>query len=65
MSEYKNFTDAELVRAVELMISKDDLKIRDVAETLLAKFGYTKEEVSDQLASGEYLNATEPIGITA
>ena len=61
MEEYKNFTDQEIIRAVELMICKDDLKIRQAAEALLAVFDYTADEIQDQLKSGEYLNATEPL----
>lgn len=61
MEEYKNFTDQEIIRAVELMICKDDLKIRQASEALLAVFGYTADEIQDQLKSGEYLNATEPL----
>ena len=61
MEEYKKFTDQELVKAVELMICKDDLKIRQAAEALLSVFDYTADEIQDQLRSGEYLNATEPL----
>ena len=61
MEEYKKFTDQELVKAVELMICKDDLKIRQAAEALLSVFDYTADEIQDQLKSGEYLNATEPL----
>lgn len=61
MDQYKNFTDKELIKAVELMISKDDLCIREAAEALLAVFDYTADEIKDQLKSGEYLNATEPL----
>lgn len=61
MEEYSNFTDEELVKAVELMICKDDLKIRQAAEALLSVFDYTADEIRDHLKSGEYLNATEPL----
>ena len=61
MEEYKKFTDQELVKAVELMICKDDLKIRQAAEALLSVFDYTAAEIQDQLESGEYLNSTEPL----
>lgn len=60
---YKNLTDEELIKAVELMIAKDDLKIREVAEALLSVFEYTEEEIKDQLQSGEYLNFAEPLNL--
>lgn len=60
---YKNLTDEELIKAVELMIAKDDLKIREVAEALLSVFEYTEEEIKDQLSSGEYLNFAEPLNL--
>lgn len=61
MDQYKNFTDKELIKAVELMICKDDLCIREAAEALLSLFDYTEDEIKCQLKSGEYLNATEPL----
>lgn len=64
MDEYKNFTNAELIRAVELMVSKDDLMIREVDEALLAVFGYSSTEIREQLDSGECLN-DRPLSITA
>jgi hypothetical protein len=57
MDNYEKFTDAELVRAVELMVSPEDLTIREVAEAILKTLSYTSEEIEDQLESGEYLNA--------
>ena len=57
MDNYEKFTDAELVRAVELMVSPEDLTIREVAEAILKTLSYTPEEIEDQLESGEYLNA--------
>ena len=54
--DYSRFTDDELVRAVELMISPDDLTIREVAEALLKTLCYTSAEIAVQLAKSEYLN---------
>lgn len=62
-NEYKNFTDEELINAVELMVAKSDLKIREVAEALLKTFDYTESEIREQLKSGEYLNASEPLNL--
>ena len=56
LAQWDTFTDAELVRAVELMISPDDLTIRGAALALFAVFSYTPEEVREQLDSGEYFN---------
>lgn len=64
MEEYKSFTDEELIRAVELMVSRDDLRIREVDEALLAVFGYSSAEVREQLDSGECLNE-RPLRIIA
>jgi hypothetical protein len=51
------FSDAEITRAVELMISPDDLTIRGAALALFAVFGYTPEDIREQLDSGKYFNA--------
>lgn len=60
---YKNLTDEELIEAVELMISKEDLTIREVAEALLKTFDYTESEIREQLESGEYLSDAEPLNL--
>lgn len=56
-ANWDTFTDAEITRAVELMISPDDLTIRGAALALFAVFGYTPEDVREQLDRGEYFNA--------
>ncbi len=53
---WNHFTDAELVRAVELMIAPSDLAIRGAALAVLKAFDYTPSEVREQLASGQYFN---------
>lgn len=53
---WNKFTDSELKRAVELMIAPSDLAIREAAVALLEVFGYSGEEVREQLDGGEYLN---------
>lgn len=53
----KRFTDAEIIRALELMISPDDLIIREVAEAIFRTLSYTPQDITDQLKSGQYLNA--------
>ena len=53
---WDRFTDTELVRAVELMVSPSDLAIRDAALAVLKAFDYTPSEVREQLASGQYFN---------
>ncbi len=57
VKRWDTFTDAEITRAVELMISPDDLTIRGAALALFAAFCYSPEEVREQLDSGEYFNA--------
>ena len=61
MDMYKQFSDEELIKAVELMVSKDDLKIRDIAEMLLNAFDYSAAEITEQLSTGEYLSNAEPL----
>ena len=51
------FTDEEILRAVELMVSPSDLAIRQVAEAVLKSLSYTPQEIAAQLKSGEHLNA--------
>lgn len=53
---WNSITDAELVRAVELMVSPSDLAIRGAALAVLKAFGYSPEEVREQLKGGEYFN---------
>lgn len=55
--QYESFTDDELVLAVELMVSPQDLKIRDVAASLLASLDFTEDEVREHIQSGIYLNS--------
>ena len=55
-NDWESFTDAELAKAVELMIRPDDLTIRGAALALLKEFDLTPEDVRAQLESGEYFN---------
>jgi len=54
---WETLTDAELAKAVELMVSPDDLTIRGAAIALLKEFDLTPEDVRKQLDSGEYFNS--------
>ena len=54
---WETLTDAELAKAVELMVSPDDLTIRGAAIALLEAFDLTPEDAREQLKSGEYFNA--------
>ena len=54
--DYSRFTDDEIIRAVELMVSPEDLTIREVAEAILKALSYTQQEIESHLQSGEYLN---------
>ena len=53
---WESFTDAELTRAVELMIAPEDLTIREAAIAVLEVFSHIPADVREQLESGEYLN---------
>lgn len=54
---WDNMTTAELARGVELMITPDDLTIREVAIAIFTAFGYDPADVQEIITSGEYLNA--------
>lgn len=53
---WKSFSDSQLARAVELMVSPSDLSIRQVAQALLETLDYTPVEVKEHLESQSYLN---------
>lgn len=53
---WESLTDAELAKAVELMVRPDDLTIRGAAIALLETFDITPEDAREQLDSGEYFN---------
>lgn len=55
--KWDDFTAAELSKAVELMITPDDLTIREAATALLDVFSYTPEDVREIISKGEYFNA--------
>ncbi|MGE4300810.1 MAG: hypothetical protein AB7F40_04315 [Victivallaceae bacterium] len=54
--KFSDFSDYEITRGVELMISPDDLKIREVGIALFDVFGYTPEEVFAQITKNEPLS---------
>ena len=60
---YENFTDDELTLAVELMVSPQDLKIRDVAANLLASLDFTEEEIREHIQQRIYLNDGPKLGL--
>ena len=53
---WETFTDAELAKAVELMVTPADLTIRGAALALLKVLDLTPEDVREQLAKDEYFN---------
>lgn len=54
-SSFSEFTVEQLARAIELMVSPDDLRQPEVMAAILKSLSYTPEEVSAQLKSGEKL----------
>ena len=53
------FTGAELVRAVELMISKRDLRSQPaLCGAMLDHFGFTAKDIRDTLREGKYIDFT-------
>ncbi|MPN04701.1 hypothetical protein SDC9_151946 [bioreactor metagenome] len=54
---YETLSDEQLIRAIELMVTSDDLISRTVMVAILSALEYSPEEVKEQLESGEPLNA--------
>ena len=55
--KYADFTTEQLARAIELMVSPDDLGQPEVMAAILKSLDYSPEEVAAQLKSGEKLDA--------
>ena len=55
--KWDTLTAAELIKAVELMITPEDLTIRETAAALLDVFSYTPADVREVISKGEYFNA--------
>jgi len=53
---FDNFSDQQLARAIELMISPDDLMSRSVMTSILSTFGFSPDEVREQLLENVPLN---------
>ena len=60
MDSTKNvFTAKELVTAVELMISKQDIRNQpELCMKMLEHFGFTAKDIAETLHSGKYLDFT-------
>ena len=60
MDSTKNvFTAKELVKAVELMISKNDLRNQpELCKIMLQHFGFSAKEITETLRAGRYLDFT-------
>lgn len=56
INEYCVFTDKAVLKALELLVSRQDLKQRDVAEAVLHAMGFTQSDIVDQLRRGEYVD---------
>lgn len=54
--EYSIFTNKDLVTALELLVSKQDLKQRDVAMAILGAFGFSRSDIVDQLRRNEFVD---------
>lgn len=55
--EFKNLTDKEILRGVELLVSPEDLTGRDVLISILRALDFNAQDVADQLKDGSPLNA--------
>lgn len=54
--DYETLSEDQLIRAIELMVTPDDLMSRVVMAAILSSLEYSPEEVAEQLESGERLN---------
>lgn len=54
--DYETLSEDQLIRAIELMVTPDDLMSRVVMAAILSSLEYSPEEVSEQLESGDSLN---------
>ena len=54
--KYEVFTPEQLARAIELLVSPEDLSTNEVMVAILKSLDFTPEEVAAQLESGEQLN---------
>ena len=54
--EYSIFTNKDLVKALELLVSKHDLKQRDVAMAILGVYGFSQSDILDQLHRNEFVD---------
>ena len=61
MEEYKNFTDEELARAIELMVTPEELKSRPLMIAILKAADFTASEVREQITRGEQLFNGQPV----
>jgi hypothetical protein len=55
-NDLDSLTDKELARAIELLVSPDQLMSRDVMCGIIGSLGFTPEEVCEQLTENEPLN---------
>ena len=59
MKDNNVFTSNELVKAVELMISKSDIRNQPgLCMAMLNHFGFTPKDIRDTLHDGKYLDFT-------
>lgn len=54
--DYETLSEDQLIRAIELMVTPDDLMSRVVMAAILSSLEYSPEEVAEQIESGERLN---------
>lgn len=55
-NSWDNISTPELIRAVELIITPEDLTHREAALAILETFAFTPEDVKEITAKGEYFN---------
>lgn len=60
MRDYSVFTGKAITKAVELMISKQDLKNqRQLCEQMLKFYGFSVKDIAETLKSNQYLDGVK------
>ena len=60
MRDYSVFTGKAITKAVELMISKQDLKNqRQLCEQMLKFYGFSVKDIAETLRSNQYLDGVK------
>lgn len=59
---WEDLSNDDLVLGLELMVTPNDLKHRDIAMVILTMYGYSASEVKKQIESREFFNDIKLLG---